>query len=429
MKNMRLTLLLLFVLLIMPRAGAQVTVEECVEKATTNYPAIARYGLLQHSESIELRDINSSWYPRIGIYGQATGQNSVPSFPVVLSDMLSKLGQSMDGLGKFQYKGGVEVNQTIWDGGAAPRRRDLVRAGNAAQTAAVDVEMYAIRERVENLFFAVLLIEDQIEINRLTADILSSNLAKLQSMFRNGTAMQADCDMLEARLLTVSQGIATAEYAVKGYREMLGLFTGEDMSSATLLRPAVPALPSGEPSRPELSLFESRMAVNDASERLSDAAIMPRVGAFVQAYYGYPGMDYFKSMMNRDPSFNLLAGVKISWNIDSFYTRKDRSRKRDIENQQILADLDIFLFNTDLQSASERQTIEGLRKVMADDGRIVELQTNVRRVAESQLTNGVIDVTALLTKIADESQASLTAKYHEIQLIQEIYKLKYTLNK
>ena len=42
---------------------------------------------------------------------------------------------------------------------------------------------------------------------------------------------------------------------------------------------------------------------------------------------------------------------------------------------------------------------------MADDSRIVELRRSVRKVAESQLENGVIDATSLLDKITAESQA------------------------
>ena len=63
-----------------------------------------------------------------------------------------------------------------------------------------------------------------------------------------------------------------------------------------------------------------------------------------------------------------------------------------------------------------------------DDSRIVELRTNVRRAAESQLTNGVIDTTDLLGKLTDENRARLDASYHRIQLLQHIYQLKHTVN-
>ncbi|MDE6769872.1 MAG: TolC family protein, partial [Muribaculaceae bacterium] len=160
-----------------------------------------------------------------------------------------------------------------------------------------------------------------------------------------------------------------------------------------------------------------------------DTSLMPRIGFFAQAYYGYPGFDYFKSMINRDLSFNILAGVKVSWNIDSFYTKKNSTRRTLVNAETISADREIFLFNTDMQTASQRVAIEGIRKVMKDDAKIIELRGNVRKAAESQLENGVIDATTLLTKISDENIARLTAQLHKIQLLQEIYKLKYILNR
>lgn len=182
-------------------------------------------------------------------------------------------------------------------------------------------------------------------------------------------------------------------------------------------------------ARPELALFDARIKNNDARLGSIKSSVMPRIGLFAQAYYGYPGYDYFKSMMNRDMSFNVLAGVKVSWNIGSFYTKKNSERKLRLANDGIVADREVFLFNTNLQTSSQTAHISELEDIMKEDSRIVELRANVRRSAESQLRNGVIDATALLTKITDENQARLTSSYHEIQLIQSIYQLKYILNR
>ncbi|MDE6783004.1 MAG: TolC family protein [Paramuribaculum sp.] len=426
---MRKIIILIACLLCDTAIRAQITIEECVDKAMANYPAIVRYQLLDITESIDLADITTSWYPRITLYAQATGQNAVPSFPSALSNMVAQMGQNIEGLSKFQYQGGVEVSQSIWDGGASRKRKDMTRAQTALRKAALDVEMYAIRERVENIYFAILLTETQIERNRITHNLMLNNLQKLQAMLRKGTAMQADCDMLEARALTVAQSIARAQYAVKGYRQVLGLYTGEDMESATLMQPDMPAIPAGESMRPELNLFSAQTDANNMADQLWRTGLRPKIGAFVQAYYGYPGMNYFKSMVDRNPSLNLLAGVKFTWNFDSFYTRTNNNRRTGIMNREINADRDTFLFNTNLQRSSQMQAIEAMQAVMKEDDRIVELQANVRRAAESQLANGVIDITALLTKIADETAAALNAKCHEIQLLQEIYKLKYVLNR
>ena len=410
-------------------ATAGLTIEQCVEKARDNYPMVKKYDLLASTLDIDLSDINKGWLPRIGVYGQVTAQNVVPSFPESLSGVLQQMGQPMKGLGKLQYKAGVDVSQTIWDGGVSHAQRELRRAGTAAEQSGLDVEMYAVRQRVENLYFAILLTEEQIAQNRNTMTLLDATLERLKAMLRNGTAMQSDVDMIEAQSLTVAQGIAQAESALRGYRTVLGMFMGESLQGVELIRPDSVMPSELRSDRPEIRLFDTRIASADASRRLADTALMPKVGLFAQAYYGYPGFDYFKSMITRDLSFNIMAGVKVSWNIDSFYTKRNVSRRNRLDIADIMAEKETFLFNSDMQVASQLEKIRGIRDVMKDDSRIMALRANVRKSAESQLQNGIIDTTALLTKITDENQAALMARYHEIQLVQEIYNLKYILNR
>lgn len=423
--------LLLFLGFLLPALGlrAELTIEDCLARAEANYPIIKNYELLTATTDIDLAEINKGWLPRIGLYGQGTFQNVVPAFPPALNGVLQQMGQEMRGLGKFQYKVGADLTQTVWDGGASKSRRDLSRSRSDVDRAVLDVELYAIRERVQNIFFAILLTEEQIAQSEVTRNLLSENLSKLRSMLRNGVAMQSDVDMIEAQMLTVGQNITAARSSADAYRRMLGLFIGEEVGSEPLARPSA-TMPSLLGSlRPELRLFEARLSATDAARRLTDTSLMPKIGLFAQAYYGYPGLNYFESMRTRDLSFNLLAGVKVSWNIDAFYTRSDTRRKAALEADRIEADRETFLFNTDLQSASLLENIDGLRSVMEEDTRIIELRSNVRRAAESQLANGVIDATALLTKISDENLARLNASLHEIQLLKEIYNLKYTLNR
>lgn len=427
---MKKPIILFFCLIIAPLCvTAQITIEQCVEKAMENYPEIRKYDLVSATREIDLSDIDKGWLPRISAYGQATVQNAVPSFPESLSGVLQQMGQSMKGLDKLQYKIGVDISQTIWDGGLSRARRDVSRLTSETQRKNIDVELYAVRQRVENLYFAILLTEEQIAQTGNALALVKGNLEKLRSMLRNGTAMQCDVDMVAAQALTMEQDITRARSVVRGYRQVLEIFIGESLADRALVMPYAQLPSDMRPERPELSLFENRIAAAQASRRLSDVSLMPKVGFFAQTWYGYPGFDYFKSMMNRNLSFNIMAGVKVTWNIDAFYTKKNTARRTAVDTANIMSEKEIFLFNTGMQSVSQQEKISGLRSVMADDAKIIELRTNVRKAAESQLENGVIDATALLTKITDENQAKLTARFHEIQLIQEIYNLKYILNR
>ena len=426
---MKQTLTFFLLLLTMAIPGyADVTLDYCLQRAEENYPEIKKYGLLESTSELSLEEINRGWWPRIGLSAQANLQNIVPAFPGILQNMLAQNGFELKGMGKLQYKVAAELNQTIWDGGASKAQRAIERASLAESKAALDVELYAIRSQVENIYFGILLIQEQIKQTESTIELLSSNLQKLESMVRNGAAMQSDADMIEAQCLTLNQSMAEARNAMKGYRDVLSVYIGEELGEQILICPEAEMPQSAESERPELILFDKRIENNMARMKAIDASVMPHIGFFTQAYYGYPGYNYFESMTNRNLSFNIMAGVRMSWNVESLYTKDTKRRKLTLNSDMVNADREKFLFNSRLQSARENSEIEAIREVMKEDSRIVELRQNVRRSAESQLRNGIIDATALLSKINDENQAKLKYAYHNIQLIQNIYKLKNTLN-
>ena len=408
--------------------SAQVTLEECVKLAQDNYPLIRKYDLLEQTKDVNLSDIHKSWLPQINVYGQGTVQNETPSFPKSLTELISQTGTSISGLNEWQYKIGVDLSQNIWDGGASKSQRRMERAEDTERKAALDVQLYAIRQRVEGLYFGILLIEEQAEQTRAMHSLLQSNLDKLQAMLDNGTALQSDVDMVEAQCLGTAQQLTQAESMAKSYRKVLEILIGKSIAGQELVRPDATLPQDLLSARPELRHYEAQLQANEARNAGITAGLMPRIGLFAQAYYGYPGLDYFESMMNRDLSFNLLAGVKVSWNIGAFYHKKNDRQKLRLSSDHIAVERDVFLFNTSMQTRSQLDRIDELKAVMAKDDRIVELRQNVRMAAESQLGNGVIDATALLTKLTDEKQARLNASYHEIQLLQSIYQLKYTLN-
>lgn len=314
---------------------AEVTIEECVLKSVENYPAIRKYDLLHSIENLDLSEINKGWLPKINVYGQVTAQNAVPSYPDALSDVLEKMGQEVKGLGKAQYKAGVDISQTIWDGGISKARRNIANKGNQVQQNAFDVELYQVRRKVEDIYFTILLIDKEIEQSRNSLGIINDNLTKLKAMYRNGVAMQSDIDMVEAQALTLSQKIVQAETTSETYRKLLEIFVGKSLENEVLTLPSAEMPIDQSPERPEMKLFDSKMAFNDANQKLSDSSMNPHIGFFSQLYYGYPGFNYFQSMMQRKPSFNIIGGLRFTWDLDSFYTKNSRLERtalnRDIQ--------------------------------------------------------------------------------------------------
>ena len=410
-------------------AGAQVTLDECRRLAREHYPEIRQYDLVRRTEEYTLSNARRAWLPQLSFAAQATWQTEVPSFPNALAGMLAQQGIDLPGMNKDQYTAALELNQTLWDGGKSEADKRIARAEAAEQARSADVDLYALQGRVDNLFFGILLLDERIAQTQLTLDLLRSNLEKVRALQRNGVAMQSDADAVEAELLTVNQQLTQVAASRDSYRRMLEIFTGRPLGGEQLERPDASEPRSMESSRPELALFDATADKLTAQERLVKAATRPHFGLFAQGYYGYPGMDYFQSMMSPDWSWNAMAGVKMSWNFGAYYTRKNSLAKLRTAKEQVEMQREIFLFNTRLQTAEESGDIARLRKALADDDRIVALRRSVREAAESKLRNGVIDTDDLLRKITDEAAAATARSAREIELLKTIYELKHTINR
>ena len=404
------------------------SLDECRRLAREHYPEIRLYDLITQTEQYNLSNAAKAWIPQITISGQATYQSATPTYPEAFSAMMQSNGIHMSGIRKDQYKIAVDVSQHIWDGGKSKAERALAEAEAEELRRKTDVSLYDIQSRVDNIYFGILLLDERKAQTEALIALLESNLARMRTYYKNGVAMQADVDILEAELLTARQTLGQVESSRSSYRRMLEIFIGQALTSPQLERPAMKELRSRTSARPELALFDAQTNKLEAQRKAIYASLMPRFSAFAQGYYGYPGLDMFKSMMSTDWTLNALVGLRMSWNIGAFYTKKNNLEKLNIAQKQIAVGRDIFLFNTEMQTIQEDGEIDRLRKALEDDNRIVELRQRVRKAAESQLVNGVIDTTDLLRKITDETTANLNRSTHEIELLQAIYKLKTTLN-
>ena len=150
----------------------------------------------------------------------------------------------------------------------------------------------------------------------------------------------------------------------------------------------------------------------------------PRFGLFVQGAYGNPGLN----MLKDDFSAYYVAGVRMSWNFGSLYTLRNDRRLIDNNRRKLETSRDVFLFNTNLESTQQSSAIQSMRRQMVDDDEIIRLRVNIRKAAEAKVENGTLTVTDMLREITAENLARQTKALHEVQLLMNIWNLKYTLN-
>ena len=402
------------------------TLEECQQAAERNYPLIRQYGLIEKTTALTVDNIQKGWLPQISASAQATYQSDVMSWPDEMKGMLGQLGVNIEGLKKDQYKVGIDVQQTVFDGGAIKYQKEIARQLGEVQTAQNEVNLYQVRKSVNELFFALLLMDEQIKLNADLQELLGANEKKLASMLKGGTAAESDYLNVKAERLNVMQQATSLQSQRQSLVRMLSTFCGIEVKE--LVKPiAVTTLqPSGK--RPELKAIDAQLRLADAQEKALDAALMPKMGLFAQGYYGYPGYNMFEDMMHHQWSWNGLVGARLSWNIGALYTRKNDKAKIQLQRETAETNRDVFLFNNDLEQIQQNENIERYKKLMADDEEIITLRSSIRKAAESKLSHGIIDVNDLVKEINNENAARVQQSMHETQMLKEIYDLKYTVN-
>lgn len=401
------------------------TLEECQQAAQRNYPLIAQHDLIARTTDLTVANIQKGWLPQVTATAQATYQNAVTAWPDEMQAMMGQMGLDMKGLAKDQYRVGLDVQQTVFDGGAISAQKRIAREQGAVQQAQLEVNLYNVRQRVNEMYFALLLLEDQIKLNNDLQEQLASSEKKLTSMVKHGTAAECDLNNVTAERLNVVEQMTTLQSQRRVLMAMLGTFCGLEMTHVS--KPDAIEATTGN-NRPELRLIDSQLRLADAQEKALDAALLPRLSVFAQGYYGYPGYNLFKDMMGREFTWNGMVGARLTWNLSALYTRPGDKAKLQLQRETAMNQREVFLFNNRLEQMQQDEAIGRYRSLMEQDEEIIALRQQVRKAAESKLTHGIIDVNDLMRDINSENAARVQRSIHEIEMLKQMYDLKYTTN-
>lgn len=422
MKKITLTLAFIAATVI---AQAQ-TLEECQQAAEQNYPIVRKYQLIEKSTDYTLSNIGKGWLPQISATAQATVQSDVVTLPEGMTTMLSQTGMNVKGLKKDQYRVGIDISQTIYEGGAIASQKEVARLQGEVEKTQNDVDIYNLRKRVNELYFGLLLIEQRMKMNEELQNVLNSSEKKLESMFRNGTAAESDYITVKAERMTAEQQMVELKAQNEAFRTMLAHICGIEINDLKMPDNNVDI--GKDNMRPELRLFNTRLQLADAQEKALDAALMPRLSFFASGYYGYPGYDMYHDMFSHEWSLNGMMGLRLTWNIGALYTRKNDKAK--ISTMRLINEngRDMFLFNTRIDNLQHVANMKRYHDLMESDWDIIKMRTKVRKAAESKLDHGIIDVNDLIREIYNENNAKISMEMHRVEFLKQTYDFKFTNN-
>lgn len=399
-----------------------VTLYDIQQKAASHYPAIARYEIIEKSKQFNLSNASKAYLPQGTISAQATWQSEVTRFNLDLPKGMPPLEIPVPD--KDQYRVVAELNQLIWDGGAISARRKNLEAGAEVEKQQLEREIYALRERVNNIYFGILLMLQQLQQQEILEKELKRNYDNVKSYMQNGLANEADLSTVKVEQLKAGQQRISLESSLEAYLKMLSVLAGDSLHAGmTFLKPdAEPISPAI--NRPELRLFNTQEQAIESQQRLLKAGKMPKLGAFAQGGYGKPGLNMFDNQFS--PYF--LGGLRIMWNVGSLYTWKNEQQQIDLQKQVVATQRETFLHNLSVMITQQQVEIEKFRKTMQDDEEIIRHQILIRKAAEMKVENGTLSVSELMQAINAEEAAKRAKSLHEIQYLLSLYSLKHTTN-
>lgn len=428
--NRYIILLLITFNLLNSSALGQLTIDQCQEKARKNYPLIKQYSLIEQSEAFSISNANKGYLPQLSFSAQATYQSDVTQLPTSLGQIISQMsGQSITipVISKDQYKMVAELNQTIWDGGIISSQKDNIKAATELEKQKLEVDLYTINERVNQIFFGILALNEQLIQIDLLQNELQTNYNKVKVYMQNGVANQSDLDLIKVEQLKLKQKITELNAVQKSYREMLAAITGDTSATTAVLEKPVYTVNASnliEINRPELKLFEAQNNLFASQEKLIKSTNLPKLGLFGQGGYGNPGLNMFK------PGFTpfYIFGARLIWNFSGLYTQNNNLNKIYINKQTVDSQKETFLFNTNLKVINAQNEISKIKEQIKSDDEIIALRKSIKKAAEVKVEKGTLTVTDLIREINAESAAIQDKALREIQLSMAVYNLKNITN-
>lgn len=429
MKRYIFLLLLALGFLSTPAFG-QLSIDQCQEKARKNHPQIKQYSLIEQTGAYNISNANKGYLPQLSFSAQATYQSDVTEIPASLGQMLSQLsGQNVTiaSMSKDQYKMVAELQQTIWDGGMISSQKEQIKANTELEKQKLEVDLYTIKERVNQIFFGILAINEQIIQIDLLQKELQINFERIKAYIQNGVANQTDLDMIRVEQLKVKQKKAELNIIQKSYREMLAVMTADSTAlTAALEKPVFETNISSEPGikRPELKFFDAQTSLFASQEKMIRSGNLPKLGVFGQGGYGNPGLNMF------NPGFTpyYILGVKLIWNFSGLYSQGNHLQKIALNKQTVASQKETFLFNTNLKVVNAQNEIVKIKEQIKSDDEIITLRKNIKKAAVVKVENGTLTVTDLIREINAESTAIQEKALRQIQLSMAVYNLKNIKN-
>jgi len=381
--------------------------------ARENAPRLKDLNIIQQMGEVNLDQAGSSWYPSLELNGKFSYQSDVVT--VALTD--PSIPAEFPEVPHDQYGLNLDISQNLYDGGISKGMKDYELALMAANLQQVEVDLYKVKGKVNQFYFAILLLQEKRKSLEIHLENLQARFEAVQTAVENGTLLETELDVIEVEKLKVKQSLIEVDSRKRSYAGALALLCGKRIDDNMVLEyPDFDAPVNDAVLRPELRLFELKDKSMEAGKELAGKKRMPILYAFGQAGYGKPGYN----MLSGEWDTYYMVGAGLKWKIWDWNTTS--REKQLIGYQQQILQNQRTSFDREIESlmVQEEARIEQYRKTMEVDEQVLELQKKISEQAAVKLDHGTMTATDFVTELNKESIARNTLATHQVMLMQSI---------
>jgi len=399
----------------------KLTLSQTYDLAQKNYPVIKQKALVEQTANITIENLQKGFLPQLTVNGQATYQSDVTGFNISFG------GINIQAPDKDQYKVVGDLNQLIYDGGVIRQQKVAAQLNADVQQQQVEVELYQLKDRINQVYLGVLFLDEEIKQAGLTKQDILNGLKRVEVQVKNGVALRSGLNELKARLLQNDQRIIELNESRKGLIQTLALFLNQPLNEETIVfeRPVVNLTLDSSISRPELKLYNDQSSLALHQSKLITSKNLPKVSLFAQGGYGKPGLDFLKN----ESVWFYTGGVRFTWLFGGLYTIKKEKQQTEINKEMIDVQKETFILNTNTALKKQQSEIEKYIQIESRDQEIIDLREEVKKASLAQLDNGVITADDYLRVVNEQDLARQSLIIHQIQLLQAQINYQTTLGK
>lgn len=413
------TIKLLFAVLLFPGrlllAQEAVTLEQCRIWARENNPVLKQLELYQQILALKTENNATSYLPQVNLNGQATYQSDVTKVDISIPNM------KIPSVGKDQYKLYLDFKQTIWDGGISKAKAAIDQAENAGNLQQTEVELYQVKDKVNQFFFNSFLIQENLKILDKKIETLTERKSQLESAVNNGMKLASELDQLLAEILSTKQTIIQLKSNRDAVLYGLAILTGKTTEQfGNLVLPESQGISGDKLARPELDLFARQKDLLSANSEILKKQRNPKLFGFGQAGYGKPTLNMLKNEFDT----YYLVGVGMNWNVFDWKNTSRQQQMIKLQQDIVQTKQESFLQNIDLATDQQNKQIAQLSELLKTDQELIQLRERITKTSASKLENGTITSADYIQDLNAETTARLTLETHKIQLKEAEIKLE-----